>query len=230
MAIFTPGPLVSALSGTLGSVTFKVGPHANVLAKARTVRPPVLAPTLQQQSIYPQLVAAWTALTFQQRAPWHTAAATFVTPNRLGVRRRLSAFQLYMKVNLPPSAAVFRPLLLPPQPLILQPRVSISFNFTFETSYQIKYSPTGTTAATHGDLYAAPLFRTSDAPSPPPLRFIASDLADNFFHDFRPEWLKIFDDFQHGQFWHFRIILSNLTGSFPGGRVFLREESKLFVP
>lgn len=95
MAIIRPGSLVGAISGALGGAVF-ANTRAGLIVRPRGVRTGQAGAQLSLvQGSVGRVAAAWNALTDAQRAAWVTAAAARPYPNRLGVMRPLSGYQLY---------------------------------------------------------------------------------------------------------------------------------------
>lgn len=98
MAIFRSGPLIGAISGNLGGLCFvqtKAGPvirKRNVRTKQTSNRQTLIRTAFSTNR------ARWRAITDNQRTAWRQSAASILLPNRLGVRRNLSGYQLYMKI------------------------------------------------------------------------------------------------------------------------------------
>lgn len=100
MAIFTPGPLVAAISGNVAGINFVAG------RPTRYVRPALgrvnkrTSPQLQRRARFLQVIRTWTEIGQAQRLEWITAAKQITSPNRLGIPRTISGFQFFVKVNL----------------------------------------------------------------------------------------------------------------------------------
>jgi len=100
MAIFTPGPLASQISGTLHSVVFHSGKRSGVIA-ARATR---VRRESEQQQIkrlrMAQVYHQWAAMSDLYRTQWAIEASNFTDPDRLGRPRRLSPIQACASCNL----------------------------------------------------------------------------------------------------------------------------------
>lgn len=108
MAIFRPSALVQNISGSVGGVTFALGPRGSILKHRparRKTAPEMLIPWNQESStdtmpagqILTELKTAWQNLTDTQRLSWRNLAQQLPTRNRLGIRRPLSGFQLFLQ-------------------------------------------------------------------------------------------------------------------------------------
>lgn len=94
------GAIVSQASGTLAGITFS-NRTGNAVAAAKS-RPCDRKSEAQvaHQAAMSAAAKAWYALTPGQRFNWKLYAAQHVRQNRLGVSRRLSAFQFWLKENI----------------------------------------------------------------------------------------------------------------------------------
>ena len=111
MAIFSQGPIVGAISGSVGGATFVNGRGSRVL-RHRPARPAPKGTGIQAtQSAMNQLQNAWADLTDAQRLQWRTAAVNVNRTNRLGLSAPLSGLQFFLSVNIPmrQSPAAFFP-------------------------------------------------------------------------------------------------------------------------
>jgi len=97
MALIRPSSLIAALSGSLASVTFahtKNGP----IAKRRPAKIHHHSPrALAARAAFSRHARYWQTITDADRTAWRHAAAATPTPNRLGLKRQLSGFALFMK-------------------------------------------------------------------------------------------------------------------------------------
>lgn len=102
MAILKPSPLIGAITGTLGAVDFVQGATGLYVRKRprSTIR---RSPAVSlHRERFSTLINHWREMTESQRQAWRQAAALSNFRNRLGVPRRLSGFQLFLKINLSP--------------------------------------------------------------------------------------------------------------------------------
>jgi len=94
------GAMIAQASGTLAGVTFS-NRRGNAIAAAKSH--PCDRKSEAQIAHQAAMAAAaqgWAALSGFQRFNWKLYAAQHVRQNRLGVSRRLSAFQFYLKENI----------------------------------------------------------------------------------------------------------------------------------
>ena len=100
MAIYKPSPLIGAIAGPVGGVTFVSSGRGQVIRRAACVP----ARHSQRQKLmrarWARFQVAWSALTAAQRAGWRTAAAVYRRTDRLGVPHPYSGFELFMLVNM----------------------------------------------------------------------------------------------------------------------------------
>jgi len=99
MAIFRPGPLVSGISGNLGSVNFVSGARAPVVRRRIVKTDPASPEQLRVRTAYNRLWKIWQALTAAEQTPWTVAALQFPRTNRLGLDNPLTGWQLFYEIN-----------------------------------------------------------------------------------------------------------------------------------
>lgn len=104
MAIYRSGGLAAGLSGALGGVVFveargsKVVRHRpTTVRKIQRARAPA---TSEPAAALQAAINGWFALSDEVRQAWKTEASNVTFPNRLGQRRSISGYQLYLKVNI----------------------------------------------------------------------------------------------------------------------------------
>lgn len=96
MAIITPGPLVQAVSGRLGSLCFSRTGSTPIVRTQPVVRRHNSARALAAKATFGRARAAWASLTDAQRLAWAKAAPQFQTVNRLGQARAIAGFNLFV--------------------------------------------------------------------------------------------------------------------------------------
>lgn len=125
MAIFRPGGVAGAVSGKLGGQVYVVGRSGPVVRSRASGTGRDTAASVLARGMPGRIGAGWSALTDAQRGTWRTAAAALRFPNRLGVLRSISGFQLYTKyvmdvyLGSPPAA-----LVAPSQSLLYSPTLA----------------------------------------------------------------------------------------------------------
>ncbi len=100
MAIYTPGPLIGAMSGKIGGMVAVQARGARVLRRPPTRTPRRTAFKATSDALFANIRAGWHDLTDDERSAFVTAARDFPNTNRLGETRPLSGFQLFIKINM----------------------------------------------------------------------------------------------------------------------------------
>jgi len=95
MALVNSG-LVGELSGSIGGLEFAQAKGSNVAKQRKTRRPRFTPARLVAWEFHRVQIARWRALTDAQRTAWNTAAQQRPRPDRFGVDRQLSGFQLFL--------------------------------------------------------------------------------------------------------------------------------------
>lgn len=99
MARFVPGALAAAISGPIGSLSFVAGSGAGVI-RTRPRRSRSLSQAQAKQLALMKVIqTAWAGLDAEALAAWKAAAAQITFPDRLGVRRHLSAYHLFLYIQ-----------------------------------------------------------------------------------------------------------------------------------
>lgn len=139
MAIFRPGHVVGAISGNLGTMNFANGPYGPYVRKRmvrtdkRSVRQ--LASRVQMQTIRHE----WSGLSKEQRTTWRAAARQFPQVNRLGIRRNLSGFQFFVRVNIPNLLDKWELLTTPPLMTPSPPVYNLEWAITLPDFYLLTW-------------------------------------------------------------------------------------------
>ena len=166
MAIFTPGPIIGSISGTVGGVNFaRNGTTGSIRA--------IPTKTKHESTALAAAFAAiqfyniqWQSLTAQQKAAWQLTAIRLTETTRLGTKKSLSAKALFLRchLNRHNRAELFT---TPPQPLSCSPFPTMSFSCTFGSSIlNISYSDPTKTAPDIAFIYLARSFRAKTATAP----------------------------------------------------------------
>lgn len=115
MALIRPSHVVGAISGSIGSTTFRLTRRGQVLAHRPVPRASHSPAQLTNRNLYARVLGMWHELSDDNRQSWAALARTITYTDRLGTPRQPSAFQLYMQHQLPivHSSQVF--LDYPPQ-------------------------------------------------------------------------------------------------------------------
>lgn len=97
MAIIQVGPIVQAISGRVGGVVFAQG-HGGSTVRSRRARKNTWSPAAENQRRIILICQKWWAtLDPEDKLPWNEAAARLNVVNRLGLRRRLSGRELFIR-------------------------------------------------------------------------------------------------------------------------------------
>jgi hypothetical protein len=100
MAISREGPLISQISGTLGSSVFYQGARAGVIGtRPRRHNTQTYESTKRRRAIL-QAETTWRAQSDDFKQLWRTFAASFPWWNRLGIRRPLSGYQAFLSYTM----------------------------------------------------------------------------------------------------------------------------------
>lgn len=172
MAIFTPGAIVSEISGKIAATVYTRNRGGNVIRNRRTpINRRSVSQSIRRQGLG-NLASAWRGLTQVQRDSWNGATGSFPYQNALGETKFLSGEQLYIQFN---------------QNLLLIGAATVStapapFSFaTFELSlaaadtpsFSVTFTPTPLTASNNLAIYATPnLSPGIDSPNRSRFRFI----------------------------------------------------------
>jgi hypothetical protein len=113
MALVKPSPLIGAISGSIGSTTFRSTRQGLVAAARQGKRLRQNHNLLNVRAALAQLHEAWLSTTNENRRSFWTASRNVSWPNRLGVPSHPSAYNLYTCINLTRSPT---PLIAPAVP------------------------------------------------------------------------------------------------------------------
>ncbi|KKN12156.1 hypothetical protein LCGC14_1019360 [marine sediment metagenome] len=121
MAIYRAGPLAGTISGPVGGVTFVNRSAApSIRSRARTINR-ASAALYAARNRYLAVQRAWHLLPTPTRDQWQAAGITMLRPDRLGVRRTMSGYKLFLWVNLLYLTAGHAILTAPPELTTLEP-------------------------------------------------------------------------------------------------------------
>lgn len=95
MAIARPGPIVAAVSGTLGSVECAQRGPAIIIRQAKCSTNKHTQAQLAARARISEPARAWDNLTENKRANWKLWASNNTLPNRLGVKRPITALAAF---------------------------------------------------------------------------------------------------------------------------------------
>lgn len=218
MAIFTPGAIVSEISGKIAATVYTRNKGGNVIRNRRT---PINRRSVEQ-SIRRQglgnLASSWRGLTQAERDSWNAAAPSFPYQNSLGETKYLSGEQVYIQFN--------QNLLLIGASTVTTAPASFSFaTFTLSftasdvPTFSVVFSPTPLTASNNLAIYATPSLSPGiGSPNRSKFRFIGViAAADTTPADMLTDYQAVFGDPVAGQkiFIEARPVASTGQGGTP---------------
>jgi hypothetical protein len=172
MAIFTPGAIVSEISGKIAATVYTRNRGGNVIRNRRTpINRRSVAQSVRRQGLG-NISSAWRGLTQAQRDSWNGSSSTFPYQNALGETKYLSGSQLFVMFN--------QNLLLLGAATVTTAPASFSFaTFTLglaaadTPTFSITFTPTPLTAANNLAVFATQnLSPGIDSPNASKFRFI----------------------------------------------------------
>ena len=99
MALFTPGAIVSEVSGKIAATVYSRNKGGAVIRNRRTpINRRSVAQSTRRQGLS-SFASAWRGLTAAQRAAWNAAGPSFPYQNKLGQTKQLSGISLYVQFN-----------------------------------------------------------------------------------------------------------------------------------
>ncbi len=199
MAIIRLGPIVSAISGTVGTVVFVTGGRSTV-ARRQPIRVHKSSPYLEgAQSRMQGLRRRWRSMSSNQKLAWKTWATLENSTNVLGQTSPTSAYQLFMRVNLELrnswSNAVVSPVALNTSDIPLNVATAFSASGTFTINAD---PPLGAPAASFF-MYGWPFWTNQNPGSIPRLVFLQSAPGSPLSFDVRSYWQSHWGSMVEGQ-------------------------------
>ena len=159
MGIYRPGPAVGAISGNVGGVSF-ANPSGSAVSRQPRRRSPNQQEQLQtQQANRTVISASWQALTDEQQTAWRHYAAITPSPNRLGVSRTISGWNMYSRHASYALLVTETPLTLPPATLTPPPVNVVSFTVEIIAGVKCSFTNPGAAVTVEGLVYAQNLYR-----------------------------------------------------------------------
>lgn len=119
MAIFKPGPIVQAISGTVAGSNFVASTRSIYVRKSKRSTPNNSPTQLDRQTSMTMLARTWNSFTDAQRGAWNVAAAAYATKNKLGIPIKLNGREFFF-------ATLLRSLSEPTQPVNYTPPVMVN--------------------------------------------------------------------------------------------------------
>ncbi len=99
MAIFTPGPAVAAVSGSIGGTVFSRNRGGAYMRNRAVPVDPNTAYQIAVRAVLANQSQAWAALSDAQRQAWESWATQNTVTNALGNQIRLSGHQAFVQIN-----------------------------------------------------------------------------------------------------------------------------------
>ncbi len=154
MAIYTPS-IIGSISGDLAGASFVNARGSKVVRQKRRPSPNNTQDERENQNLLARAVITWNESTELRKQAWRNYAALNPLPNRLGIKRPISGYNMFLKLHIPFS------LLLPPATDEETPNVTIIFESSVATG--LEAAPTGAPipGPWAADLFGRPLYRTT---------------------------------------------------------------------
>ncbi len=199
MAIIRTGPIVGAISGTVGSVVFvnrKRGavlrPRPSTVAKSS----PFLATA---RANFHNVRRRWATLTTAQQKSWRTAAALIPHTNRLGAQSPSSGFAFFVKVNLE-IIGIAQDTLNDPLPAGKSKNVpNVGATFSEAGTYSITGFALDAPISARYWHFGWPLWRDTPAHFQPPPVLLNSFVAIGPTGNVKNQWIEHFGALREGQ-------------------------------
>lgn len=193
MALFRNAGLAAGISGRLGGVEFVQGPRGSYIRKAqlKVRRSSERAHDVRARTSL--AISAWHDLTDDDKEAWDRAAAENAIANRLGIRRFLTGYQVYLRSTMnsrkaiPTFPTLPAELFAPPSP----PTITLTFDIT---KTLISYVSVATATTQFGSIFGWPTFSPNKRRNPPQYKWVV-DRTFNLGTDnmnIQSEWLEIF--------------------------------------
>lgn len=206
MALVKPGPLVTAISGTVGGVTFAQGRRSTIARPTPPPLPNTSTKQLKRQAQAYNVVREWQTLTAEQKAAWEAAGAALTVSNRIGTRAPLSGYSYFRRVNMLNALVglILRDAIQAPevadQPL--GPVLSIGAGPTMDVDFD-NSSPYVANFMFYGALH----YRSTPTSTLGPFTFIGTEasLISNTI-DITTLWQSVFPFPKVGQFYAVKMI------------------------
>ena len=155
MAIFTPGAIVSEISGKIAATVYTRNRGGNVIRNRRTPINRRSVKQSQRRQGLGNLASSWRGLTQVQRDSWNGATGNFPYQNSLGETKFLSGEQLFIQFNQ-------NLLLIGSATIDTAPSAFAFATFTLSLaaadtpSFAVTFTPTPLTADNNLAVYATP--------------------------------------------------------------------------
>jgi hypothetical protein len=172
MAIFTPGAIVSEISGKIAATVYTRNRGGAVIRNRRTpINRRSVAQSLRRQGLG-NLASSWRGLTQQQRDSWNQASGAFPYQNALAETKFLSGSQLYIQFNQNLLLLGASVVSTAPGPFSFD-TFSLGLTAVDQLDFNVAFTPSPLPANQNLAIYATPnLSPGIDAPNASKFRFI----------------------------------------------------------
>lgn len=201
MAIVKLGPIVSGISGKVGTVVFANAKHALVLRPTPVTRRKSSGFLLASQNFMSRIRRRWATLTDEQQNTWRTAAATLSSTNRIGQTRPMSGFQYFVMTNKTADPELLTIFLFPQNLQDEDFAINPAATFSASGAYTVQMDNPFITTFLRMHAYGWPFWRTTKSKDVPRLVYLASfsSDADPVTFNVRTAWIEHFGALQEGQ-------------------------------
>jgi len=160
MALCIPGPVVSALSGTVGGVNFANAKSGTVL-RTRAVKCDRRSKSqLWYRAAFAAALKYWQEMSTAQKLVWRVLASNVTFPDRFGHQRHISGYQVFLHCNIPHYATYIFFRSTPVLPFHSYSFTTLSAVFSAGGAYTITYTPSPTVGS--APIYGARSFSISE--------------------------------------------------------------------
>lgn len=209
MAIVRLGPIVGAISGSVGAVVFVAGGRSTVIRPRPITRHKSSRFLALSKSRMHGLRKRWRILPDLDRDAWDTHAALLNSTNTLGQSSPTTGYLLYIRVNLERRLGFSNAVGTPGALEITGPPVNIATAFSASGTFTITADPPIGTPAASFFMYGWPFWTNTKPGSIPRLVFLQSAPGNPLNFDVRSLWESHFGTMVEGQ--HFAIGLAALV-------------------
>jgi len=205
MALIAPSAVISRISGTIGAVNFARTRNGTVARKALSRPRRQSAVQLDQRAALHNARIQWVALTLDERAAWNAAARDHPTPNRIGVRRNVSGWQLFAGLLCTKGWEVLEDLEHPPRMLKSFPIYNVEIAEAGGPAFNITWAPDTNILTKSCQLFAARPFSSQPLNYLKYWRFIGTRKPADDDWDVYDLFVAAFGVPQSGEILYFKI-------------------------
>ena len=154
-AIFTPGAIVSEISGKIAATIFTRNRGGNVIRNRRTpINRRSVLQSVRRQGLG-NLASSWRGITQAQRDSWNSAVSNYPYQNSLGETKFLSGEQLYVQFNQNLLLIGQATIVTAPAPFAFA-TFTLSLSGTAVPALSLVFTPTPLTALNYFNIFATP--------------------------------------------------------------------------